>query len=108
MLFSIYCGASRSLRASGFPLGAEVARNEIKARLNDRPLAEALASSYPTLTEGQRERLEAAIIREIAAAIRRGDSLALLKPLSDGSFEISRMVVDKAARAAAINRSRMA
>jgi hypothetical protein len=81
-----------------------MARNDVKARLDNRPLSEALASRYPMLTEDQRERLEAAIIREIAAAIRRGDSLGILVPLSDGSFEISRMVVDRAARAAAIKR----
>jgi hypothetical protein len=87
-----------------FPGGETMARSDVKARLDNRPLAEALASRYPMLTEDQRERLEEAIIREIASAIRRGDTLAILKPLSDGSFEISRMVVDRAARAAAIKR----
>jgi hypothetical protein len=81
-----------------------MARKEIKARLGDRPLAEALASSYPSLSEGQRERLEAAIIREVAAAIKRGDGIAILRPLSDGSYEINRMIVDRAATAAAITR----
>jgi hypothetical protein len=81
-----------------------MARKEIRARLGDRPLAEALASSYPSLSEDQRERLEAAILREVAAAIKRGEGIAILRPLSDGSVEISRMIVDKAARAAAIAR----
>lgn len=81
-----------------------MARKEIRARLGHRPLAEALTLSYPSLSEDQRERLEEAIIREVAAAIKRGDGIAILRPLSDGSFEISRMIVDRAARAAAITR----
>lgn len=105
MLFSICCEilALQSL-VDHVSLGWAMARSEVKARLDDRPLAEALASRYPMLTESQRERLEEAIIREIASAIRRGDTLSILKPLSDGSFEISRMVVDRAARSAAIKR----
>jgi predicted ester cyclase len=72
--------------------------------LEERRLTKALKSQYPSLTDSQRERLQAAIIREVAAAIARGDHLAILKPLPDGSFEISRMVIERAARAAAIQK----
>ena len=82
----------------------DMARRDIATKLNDRPLAEALASSYPSLSDSQRERLETAIIREVAAAIRRGDGVAILKLLPDGSYEISRMILDRAVRAAAITR----
>lgn len=78
--------------------------SKANVRLGERQLAEALASRYPTLSAIQLERLQEAIIREVAAAINRGDYLALLKPLPDGSFEISRMVVERAARAAAIQK----
>jgi hypothetical protein len=78
--------------------------SKANVRLGERQLAKALASSYPSLSATQLERLEEAIIREVAAAISRGDSLAILRPLSDGSWEISRMVVERAARAAAIQK----
>jgi hypothetical protein len=93
----------RELRKELVSVG-EMARKEIRARIENRPLAEALISSYPSLTQGQLDRLEAAIIREVAAAIRRGDGVAILRELSDGSYEINRMIIDRAARAVAITR----
>lgn len=58
-----------------------------------RPLAEALETRYPYLTGSQRERLEAAFLRELAAAIAQGEGIWIIRPLPDGSFEISRFAV---------------
>jgi hypothetical protein len=56
-------------------------------------LAGALASRYPESAYSQRERLEAALIRELAAAIGRGDLIGTIRPMADGSFEIRRFAV---------------
>ena len=50
---------------------------------NRTSLAEALASRYPELTDSQRQRLEAVILREIAAVLDWGESLAVTRPLPD-------------------------
>jgi hypothetical protein len=58
-----------------------------------RSLAEALKTRYPHLTDSQRELLEAAFLRELAEAVARGEAIAIIRPLADGSFEISRFAV---------------
>ena len=63
-------------------------------------LTGALASRYPHLTGIQRDRLQAAILRELAAAIAQGHGIGVIRPLPDGSFEISRFAVEHAGPAA--------
>jgi hypothetical protein len=59
-------------------------------------LTGALAATYPGLSGGQRERLEAAIVREIAEAVRQGHGIGTVRPLPDGSIEICRFTVGRA------------
>ena len=58
-------------------------------------LVKAIAKRYPLLNARQRANLAEAIMREVAAALKRGEELAILEPLSDDSFRLSRMAVER-------------
>lgn len=60
----------------------------------DSELTEALTVRYPDLTPEQRARLSTGITQEIAGALRRGESIGLVRPLPGGSLHIDRLTIE--------------